>query len=99
MMHDHEKSDLAIVASKPTNKAGKPAAEPVERRAGTEGNARQQSTRRAQDRASVSQALERVRQAASTEEGTVHHALPPSQPANAPDCLATINLSGQRQLG
>ena len=46
MMHDHEKSDLAIVASKPTNKAGKPAAEPVERRAGTEGNARQQSTRR-----------------------------------------------------
>ena len=64
MMHDHEKSDLAIVASKPTNKAGKPAAEPVERRAGTEGNARQQSTRRAQDRASVSQALERVRQAA-----------------------------------
>ena len=64
MMHDHEKSDLAIVASKPTNKAGKPAAEPVERRAGTEGNARQQSTRRAQDRASVSQALERVRQSA-----------------------------------
>jgi group II intron reverse transcriptase/maturase len=36
----------------------------VERRAGTEGNAGQQSTRRAQDRESVSQALERVRQAA-----------------------------------
>ena len=64
MMHDHEKSDPAIVATKPTNKAGQPAAEPVERRAGTEGNAGQQSTRRAQDRASVSQALERVRQAA-----------------------------------
>lgn len=64
MMHDHEKSDLAIVAVKPTNKAGRPAAEPVERRAGTKGNARQQRTRRAQDRASVSQALERVRQAA-----------------------------------
>ena len=36
----------------------------MERRAGTEGNAGQQSTRRAQDRESVSQALERVRQAA-----------------------------------
>src|SRR6266566_6333582 len=43
---------------------GQPAAERVERRVGTEGNAGQQSTRRAQDRESVSQALERVRQAA-----------------------------------
>jgi group II intron reverse transcriptase/maturase len=49
---------------KPTNKAGQPAAEPVERRAEAEGNARQQSTRRAQDRESVSQALERIRQVA-----------------------------------
>ena len=65
MMHGHEKSDLAIVATKPTNKAGRPVAEPVERRAVAEGNARQQSTRRAQNRESVSQALERVRQAAS----------------------------------
>jgi RNA-directed DNA polymerase len=64
MMHGREKSDLAIVAVKPTNKAGRPAAEPVERRAGTKGNAEQQSTRRAQDRESVSQALGRVRQAA-----------------------------------
>jgi RNA-directed DNA polymerase len=64
MMHGHEKSDSAIVARKPTNKAGRPAAEPVERRAGTKGNANQQSTRRAQDRVSVSQALERVRHAA-----------------------------------
>src|SRR5271166_5116929 len=65
MMHDHEKSDSAIVATKPTNKAGMPAAEPVERRAGTKGNVNQQSTRRAQDRESVSQALERVRNAAT----------------------------------
>ena len=64
MMHGREKSDSAIVAMKPTNKAGRPAAEPVERRAGTEGNAGQQSTRRAQNRESVSQALDRVRQAA-----------------------------------
>jgi hypothetical protein len=50
MMHEPEKSDSAIVARKPANKAGRPAAEPVERRAGTEGNAGQQSTCRAQDR-------------------------------------------------
>jgi hypothetical protein len=39
MMHDCEKSHFAIVAAKPTNKAGVPAAEPVEPRAGTERNA------------------------------------------------------------
>ena len=64
MTHGREKSDPAIVAGKPTNKAGQPAAEPVEQRAGAEGNAGQQSTHRAQDRERVSQALERVRQAA-----------------------------------
>ena len=64
MMHGREKSDPAIVARKPTNKAGKPAAEPVEPRAGAEGNAGRRSTRRAQNRGSMSQALDRVRQAA-----------------------------------
>src|SRR3954470_7404310 len=64
MMHEPEKSDLVVVAGKPTNKAAQAAAEPVEPRTGTKGNAAQQSTRRAQDRVSVSQALERVRQAA-----------------------------------
>lgn len=64
MMDAGEKSDSAIVATKPTNNAGRPVAEPVERRAETEGNAGQQRTRRAQDRVSVSQALERIRQAA-----------------------------------
>jgi RNA-directed DNA polymerase len=49
---------------KPTNKAGRPAAEPVERRAEAEENAGQQRTRRAQDRESVSQALDRIRQVA-----------------------------------
>ena len=44
MMHGHEKSDHAIVAVKPTNKAERSAAELVERRAGTEGNADQLST-------------------------------------------------------
>jgi RNA-directed DNA polymerase len=64
MMHGHGKSDPAIVAVKPANKAERSAAEPVEPRAGTEGNAGQQSTGRAQSRETVSQALERIRQAA-----------------------------------
>jgi len=63
-MHDQEKSDSAIVAVKPSNKAGTPAAEAVEPRAGTKGNADQQSTHRTQSRARVTQALDRVRQAA-----------------------------------
>jgi RNA-directed DNA polymerase len=64
VMHEPEKSDSVVVVEKPTNNAEQSAAEPVEPRAETKGNAGQQSTRRAQDRASVSQALERVRQAA-----------------------------------
>jgi RNA-directed DNA polymerase len=64
MMHGRGKSDSAIVAVKPTNKAGEPAAETVERRAETEGNAAQQITRRAQDRGSVSHALGRIRRVA-----------------------------------
>src|SRR3989475_2342640 len=64
MMHGRGKSDAAIVAGKPTNKAERSAAEPVEPRAVAKGNANQQSRRRAQSRASVSQALERIRQAA-----------------------------------
>ena len=61
MMNGLEKSDPAIVAGKPTNKAGRSAAELVEPRAGTKGNAGQQSTCRTQSRVSVSQALERIR--------------------------------------
>jgi len=64
VMHEAEKSDLAIVAVKSANNSGQPGAEWVERRAGTEGNVGQQHTRRAQDRASVSQALDRIRKAA-----------------------------------
>ena len=68
MMHGREKSDPAIVAGKPTNKAEAPsvadAAEPVEQRAGAKGNASGQSTHRTQSRDRVSQALDRVRQAA-----------------------------------
>src|ERR671913_407091 len=64
MMHGREKSDLAIVAAKPANNDGQPSAELVERRARAKGKADQQSTRRALNRESVSQALDRLRQAA-----------------------------------
>src|SRR5216684_1113923 len=63
-MDGREKSDPAIVAMKPANRAGRPAAEQGEPRAGAEGNASQQSTRRTQSRESVSQALERIRRVA-----------------------------------
>jgi RNA-directed DNA polymerase len=65
-MNGREKSDPVIVAVKSPNKTGQPAAEAMERRRGTEGNACQHNTRRAQNRESVTQALERVRQAART---------------------------------
>jgi hypothetical protein len=75
MMNGPEKSRLAIVAMKPANKAARSATEPsvkepaaaesVEPRAGTKGNADQQSTHRTQSRVSVSQALERIRQVGS----------------------------------
>src|ERR1700693_5848968 len=63
-MHDPEKSDSGIVAAKPTNKAGRLAEEPAEPRPGTTGNADQQSTHRTQSRVRVTQALDRVREAA-----------------------------------
>ena len=48
MMHERGKSDSAVRAVKPANKAERSAAELVEQRAGTKGNADQQSTCRAQ---------------------------------------------------
>ena len=64
MTHRGGRSDPGIVAVKPANKAEPSAAESVEPRTGTKGNADQQSTRQAQDWESVSQALARIRQAA-----------------------------------
>jgi hypothetical protein len=59
-----ERASSDPTAMRPTNIAARSAAETAERRAGAKGNAGQQSTGRAQDRESVSQALERVRQTA-----------------------------------
>jgi RNA-directed DNA polymerase len=64
MMNGPEKSDPAVVAWKSANKAEQSAAEPMEQRAGTKGNAGQQSTHRTQSRTNVSQAQERIRKAA-----------------------------------
>src|SRR5262245_49951634 len=67
MMHGHEKSDLVIVAMKPANKANKAPCGGVcgGGRSGVggaaKGNTHQQSTCRAQNRVSVSKALERIR--------------------------------------
>ena len=64
MMHDREKSDPSIVATKRANNDGRPSAEPVERRGGAEGNVRQPSTLRTPSRDGVTAGLERVRTAA-----------------------------------
>src|ERR1700730_16719003 len=74
MMHGHEKSDSAIVAVKLANEAEQPAAErsateptaaePVEPRAETKGNACQQTMPWAQSQISMPHALERIRKVA-----------------------------------
>ena len=64
MTQGRGKSDSAVVAGKSVNKAEQLAAESMERRAGAKGNVDQQTTCRAQNRESVSLALERIRQAA-----------------------------------
>jgi RNA-directed DNA polymerase len=94
MMHGREKSDLAVVAAKPANNDGRPSAELVERRAGAEGNAGQDRTRRAQDRASVSKGLDRVRHVARQRKkerftALLHHV--------TPDLLRTAFFALKRQ--
>ena len=59
-----ERASSDPTAGKLANAAERSAAEPVEPRAGAKGNASQHSTHRTQGRERVSQALERVRQAA-----------------------------------
>jgi hypothetical protein len=63
-MNGPEKSDSVVVAMKPANKVGQPAAERAEPRTGPEGNTERTHTRRTQRRGSVSQRTDRVRPAA-----------------------------------
>lgn len=69
MTNGQEKSDPAIVAAKSANKAGRPGAEQMEPRAGAKGNAGQLHTDRTQSRATVSQGLTRIREAAKNRKG------------------------------
>src|SRR4029077_1115180 len=64
MKHGQEKSDLFIIALKPTNKPGRLGAELAEPRERTEGNMGEQHTYRTLRRISVSQRLDCVREAA-----------------------------------
>ena len=78
MMNDVEKSDSAIVATKLANNGASAPAELVEPRAGPKGNPEGQSTCRTQDRESVSQAADRIRQFVQREPGVrlttlLHH--------------------------
>src|SRR5664280_2731336 len=65
MMHGHGNSDSVIVATNPANKADGAVAESAERRTGTKGKAIASTTRRVQDRESVSPGLDRLRQRAN----------------------------------
>ena len=69
MMNGMEKSDSVIVAEKSANNGTPVPAESMEPRAELKGNPGSQSTRRAQDRGSVSQAADRIRQFVQREPG------------------------------
>ena len=61
MMNGMEKSDSVVLAVKSANKGTAVPAESMERRTEPEGNPGSQSTRRAQDRESVTQAADWIR--------------------------------------
>ncbi len=62
MTNGMEKSDSGVVAMKSANKGRPVPAEPMERRTEPKGNLESQSMRRTQNRESVSQAADRIRQ-------------------------------------
>src|ERR687892_550589 len=76
MMHGRGTSDSAVVAVKPTNKADRSAAEPVEPRAETKGNCEPaKHASGAVSDSGVSQALERIRRVARERKGEKFTAL------------------------
>lgn len=77
-MDEQEKSDPAVVAMKPANKAERSAAEWVEPRAGTKGNADHEGSPRTQRRDQEMPGLARIRQAARRDKSSqltalLHH--------------------------
>ena len=96
MMYGPQKSDPCIVAEKPSNKPGQPGAETAERRQGAEGNAVEPSMCRTLCRGSMSQGLDRVREAAKANDRT--HVSPPSPKVGARcvNCARRDLCGGQR---
>src|SRR5262249_21490827 len=86
------------VAGKPAYKAEQSAAESVERRAGTKGNANQQSTCRTQSRISVSQALERIRQAFASD-SVIHPRSPTGRALSDADSASSSTALSLRASG
>src|ERR1700730_194639 len=85
-MHDPEKSDSAIVAAKPPNKAGPPAAEAVEPRAG--GKGKRGSAKHVPDSEAEARAPGAEPRTASRkvqEEEAVHRTSPPCQRRHTAD--------------
>jgi hypothetical protein len=73
-MNRNEESDPIVLAMKPTNKAGRPVAEPVERRVGTKGNESAQHAPGAEPGKCDPGAGSRTASSKDKEEGTVHRA-------------------------
>jgi hypothetical protein len=67
MMHGHRKSDSLIILTKLPNKVACAAAEAVEERGLAKGKTLERNMPRTQSRKHMSSALERIRQAASSE--------------------------------
>jgi hypothetical protein len=87
MMNGMKESDPSIVPTKPANKTGEPAAEPVEGREGAKRNVGLQSTSRTQSREIVSQAQARIRSRNQKQEGETDSASAPYHRGQSPPCL------------
>jgi hypothetical protein len=103
MMNEPKKSDPAKVASRSANKIARAMAESAERRAGTKGNANQQSTDRDSVPGSrVTSAGARTSSSKNEEKGTVHCAASPRQRRPVADVILRAEApsgTGRRRSG
>src|SRR3979409_292274 len=80
MMHEREKSDPAVVAVKPVNNAERSAAEPVEPRAGAEGEGEPAPDGPSTETGNrVTGVGAHTASSKAKDKGEVHHAPPPHQ--------------------
>jgi hypothetical protein len=94
MMHGREKSDLVVVAVKPTNKAEQSAAEPAEPRTGTKGSAGQQSTPRDTRRPGTTPKHRPVASGCAYRRAGKFHPMPPTDSGRADLALAAVTKAG-----